>query len=334
MTTIAGTPGNKGSTDGVGFGSAQFNSPIGLSADSSGNLYVGDAGNQTIRMVTPTALTTTLAGQVGVTGSLNGTGTGAQFHQPSGTAVDTAGNVYVADSLNRVIRKISPGGLVSTFAGNSSQQGTNDGVGGAARFINPVALAVDQTNNVYVTDQGGNTIRFITPDGTVSTLAGLGKASGTNDGVGTAARFNGPQGVAVDVGGNVYISDSGNQTIRKIDTTGLVTTLAGSPQQTGSKDGAGSTAMFSTPRGITVDGATNVYVADSVNSTIRQLVLVGTNWVVTTLAGSPGQHGTMDGVGSAARFQFPTAWPWMPPVIFTPSTTPMTPFAKSLPPAS
>ncbi len=305
VTTIAGTPGNKGSTDGVGFGSAQFNGPIGLSADSSGNLYVGDAGNETIRMVTPAALTTTLAGQVGVTGSSNGTGSGAQFHQPSGTAVDGAGNVYVADSLNRVIRKIAPGGMVSTFAGSTSQQGTNDGVGGAARFMSPVALAVDQTNNVYVADQGGNTIRFITPDGTVSTLAGQGKVSGTNNGVGAAAQFNGPQGVAVDAGGNVYVSDSGNQTIRKIDATGTVTTLAGSPLQSGSKDGANSTALFSTPRGIAVDSATNVYVADSVNSTIRKLVPAGTNWVVTTLAGSPGQHGTMDVVGTEARFQIP-----------------------------
>ena len=305
VTTIAGTPDKSGSTDGVGGGAAQFNGLVGLSSDIAGNLYVGDSGNQTVRKITAAGVVTTIAGQVGVTGNTNGNGTNALFNAPEGTAADGTGNVYVADFVNRVIRKITTNGDVSTFAGSDSQQGTNDGVGGVARFTSPVALATDQSNNVYVADQGGDTIRMIAPDGTVTTFAGKGKVSGTNDGAGNAARFNGPQGVAVDSAGNVYVSDSGNQTIRMITPAGVVSTIAGSPGQTGSSDGTNGSASFSTPRGIAVDGATNVYVADSANSTIRKLVLVGTNWVVTTLAGSPGQSGSADGVGSITRFHSP-----------------------------
>src|SRR3989442_1463480 len=143
VTTIAGSAGKHGNVDGVGMGAAQFNSPIGLSVDSAGNLYVGDSANQTIRKVTSAAAVTTLAGQVGVTGSANGTGSGASFNGPQGTSVDSAGNVYVADNGNRTIRKITTGGAVTTFAGSTGLQGTNDGVGSVARFRQPVSLAVD-----------------------------------------------------------------------------------------------------------------------------------------------------------------------------------------------
>ena len=306
VTTVAGLAGNKGYVDGVGTAEApQFNSPIGLSADSAGNLYVSDNGNQTIRKVTPEGVVTTVAGQVGVKGSANGTGTGASFNSPNGTAVDSAGNVFVADLANRTIRKIAPSGAVTTFAGSTGLQGTNDGVGSTARFTAPMSIAVDNSNNLYVADQGGNTIRKITPGAAVTTLAGLGKIAGTNDGVGNAARFVGPEGVAVDSAGNVYVSDTGNDTIRKITPGGVVTTLAGSAGQSGTMDGTNSVAQFHTPRGIAVDSATNIYVADSVNSTIRKLVLVGTNCVVTTLAGGASANGSVDGTGSAARFHFP-----------------------------
>ncbi len=302
VTTIAGSAGRHGNVDGVGSGAAQFNSPIGLSVDSAGNLYVGDSANQTTRKVTPAAVVTTLAGQVGVIGSTNGTGSGASFNSPQGTSVDSAGNVYVADNGNRTIRKITPGGAVTTFAGSTGLQGTNDGVGSAARFNQPVSVAVDSANNVYVVDSGGETVRKITPGGVVTTLAGTGGLSGTNDGVGNAARFANPQVVAVDGAGNAYVSDSGNNTIRKITPDGVVTTIAGNPAQSGSVDGTNNAALFSAPRGVAVDSATDVYVADAGNSTIRRLVLVGTNWVVTTLAGTPNQNGSVDGTGSAARF--------------------------------
>jgi hypothetical protein len=305
VTTVAGSAGNHGNMDGVGLGAAQFNSPIGLSVDRTGNLYVGDTANQTIRKVTASAAVTTLAGQVGVTGSANGTGSGALFNGPSGTAVDSAGNVYVADGVNRTIRKITSGGAVTILAASPRLQGTNDGVGSAARFNQPASVAVDSANNVYVVDSGGQTVRKITSGGVVTTLAGTGGLSGTNDGVGSAARFVNPQGVAVDNAGNVYVSDSGNHTIRMVTPGGVVTTLVGSPKQSGSLDGTNGVARFSTPRGIAVDSATNVYVADSGNSTIRKLTHVGIDWVVTTLAGSAGQHGNMDGTNGAARFHGP-----------------------------
>ncbi len=172
VTTIAGSPGNKGSADGVGFGASEFNAPIGITADSAGNLYVGDSGNDIVRKITAAGVVTTIAGQVGVTGNANGNGSGAQFNEPNGTAADNAGNVYVADLVNRVIRKITSSGDVSTLAGTNSLQGTNDGLGGAARFTSPTALATDSSNNLYVADQGGDSIRMITPDGDVTTFAG------------------------------------------------------------------------------------------------------------------------------------------------------------------
>jgi len=308
VTTIAGTPAAKGYCDGVGIGTAaRFTTPVGLSVDTNGNLYVGDTGNQTIRKVTPGGVVTTLAGRVGVTGSTNGTGTGtsALFNNPQGTTVDSAGNIYVADNVNRTIRKITPAGAVTTFAGSPGLQGTNDGVGSAARFIQPNGLAVDSADNIYVADVGAHTIRKITSAASVSTLAGLGQVSGTNNGVGNAARFFNPQNVAVDAAGNVYVSDTGNQTIRRITPDGIASTLAGVPQQSGSADGTNGIAHFSTPRGIAVDTATNVYIADSANSTIRKMVFFGTNAAVTTLAGTAGQNGSIDGPGGAARFHFP-----------------------------
>ena len=308
VTTIAGTAGNKGYADGVGTAEApQFNSPIGLSSDSAGNLYLADNGNETIRKVSAAGVVTTLAGQVGIKGSVNGTGTNALFNSPHSTVVDSAGNVFVSDGVNRTIRKITPGGAVTVFTGSTSLQGTNDGLGGAARFTQPMGLAIDSADNLYVADQGGNTIRKITPGALVTTLAGWGRVSGTNDGAGSAARFTGPQGIAADSAGNVYVTDTGNDTIRKITPGGVVTTLAGSAGQNGETDGTNGMARFDTPRGIAVDSATNIYVADSVNSTIRKLVIVGTNCVVTTLAGGGGsdENGSVDATGTAARFHFP-----------------------------
>jgi sugar lactone lactonase YvrE len=308
VSTIAGTPAAKGYCDGFGVGAApRFTTPIGLSVDTNGNLYVGDSGNQTIRKVTAAGVVTTVAGQAGVTGSTNGTGTGtsALFSNPEGTTADSAGNIYVADNANRTIRKITPAGVVTTFAGSPGLQGTNDGVGSAARFISPNGLAVDSADNIYVADVGGHTIRKITSAASVSTLAGLGQVSGTNNGVGSAARFTGPQDVAVDAAANVYVSDTGNQTIRKITPDGTVSTLAGVPGQTGNSDGTNGIAHFSTPRGLAVDSLTNVYIADSANSTIRKMVFFGTNAGVSTLAGTAGQNGSIDGPGGAARFHFP-----------------------------
>ena len=306
MTTIAGAPGDEGYSDGVGFAEApQFNSPIGIGSDTAGNLYVADNGNQTIRKVTPAGAVSLFAGRVGVKGNANGEALNATFNSPHSTVADSGGNIFVSDGVNRVIRKITPAGAVSLFAGMFNLQGTNDGVGTAARFQQPMGLAIDKANNIYVADQNANTIRKITPAGAVTTLAGRGRVSGSEDGTGGGARFTGPEGVAVDTNGVVYVTDTPNATIRRITPEGVVTTIAGVARQEGQVDGTNEAVRFDTPRGITIDASGNIYVADSVNSAIRKLVMDGTNCIVTTLAGTMGENGSVDGIGPDARFHFP-----------------------------
>jgi len=297
VTTLAGA--EPGSADGAG-SDARFYLPIGLVMDSAGNVYVADTNNSTIRKITPAGVTTTLAGAAGQNGSADGTGSAARFSNPYGIAVDSTGNVYVADSNNSTIRKIAPGGVVTTLAGAAGQWGKADGTGSAARFSNPVGVAVDGFGNVYVADGPNNNIRKITPAGAVTTLAG--GLNGSLDGTGNAAQFNYPSGVAVDCSGNIYVADTNNSTVREISPAGVVTTLAGAPGQTGSADGAGSAARFNYPNGIAVDSAGNVYVADTYNSTVREISPAG---VVTTLAGTAGQNGSADGLGSTAQFNYP-----------------------------
>ncbi len=295
VTTLAGLAGNPGSADGTG-SAARFNGPRGLATDSSGNVYVGDYGNQTIRKITPAGAVTTLAGLAGNPGSADGTGSAARFFQPRGVATDSSGNVYVADSGNQTIRQITPAGVVTTLAGLAGNPGSADG---PARFNGPSGVATDSSGNVYVADSGNQTIRQITPAGVVTTLAGLAGNPGSADG---PARFNGPSGVATDSSGNVYVGDHYNNTIRKITPAGVVTTLAGLAGNTGSADGTGSAARFNGPTGVATDSSGNVYVADSSNYTIRQITPAG---VVTTLAGLAGITGSADGTGSAARFFYP-----------------------------
>ncbi|MGA2016658.1 MAG: immunoglobulin domain-containing protein, partial [Opitutaceae bacterium] len=300
VTTLAGSPGVAGSADGTG-AAAQFNAPAGLAVDASGNVYVSDQGNDTIRKITPGGVVTTLAGTAGKSGSADGTGPAAQFATPGNVAVDTGGNVYVADQLNDTIRKITPAGVVTTLAGDATVAGKNDGTGMGARFDNPYGIAVDGSDNVYVADTYNCTIRKITSAGVVTTLAGTAGAIGAKDGTGSAAQFNYPTGVAVDGEGNVYVADIDNDTIRKVTPSGVVTTLAGAVGLTGFADGTGAAAEFNAPIDVAVDGGGNVYVADVDNYTVRKITPSG---VVTTLAGSPGQ-GYADGTGSAAQFYYP-----------------------------
>ena len=289
VSTLAGTAGTVGSTDGTG-GAASFAFPAGVAADSVGNVYVGDTRNDTIRKITPAGVVSTFAGTAGTSGSADGTGAAARFDFPIGVATDSVGNVYVADTLNQTIRKITPGGVVSTLAGT------------AARFDSPDGVAADSAGNVYVADSGNDTIRKITPAGVVSTLAGTALTTGSTDGTGAGARFNFPMGVAADGSGQVYVADTGNDTIRKITPAGVVSTLAGTAEMVGSTDGSGAEASFASPWGMATDSAGNVYVADSANNTIRKITPAG---AVTTLAGKPGTQGSTDGMGAAATFLTP-----------------------------
>jgi sugar lactone lactonase YvrE len=291
--TIAGD-GSAGFIAGNGIG-ARVNLPRGVGVDSVGNVYVGDLLNHRIRKITPAGVVTVLAGS-GSQGSADGTGTSATFRSPWGVAADSEGNVYVGDFNNHRIRKISPAGVVSTLAGSGTATFGN-GTGATASFNNPFAVAVDRDGNVYVADSNNFRIRKITPLGVVSTLAGSGTGTVT-DGVGTSASFGSPQGVTVDSQGVVYVADYAGHRIRRISTLGVVTTIAGSTQ--GSVNGTGTSAQFNFPRGITVDTAGNLYVADESNHRIRKITPAG---VVTTLAGTT--QGFQDGIGTDARFNFP-----------------------------
>jgi sugar lactone lactonase YvrE len=311
VTTLAGSVGVSGSADGTG-SAAQFNQASGVATDAAGNVYVADAtsdstygGNNTIRKITPAGVVTTIAGQVGVHGSANGIGTAAQFYFPNAVATDAAGNVYVADTYNCAIRKITPAGVVTTLAGQLASCGSADGTGSAAQFDSPTGVACDAAGNVYVADSGNNTIRKVTPAGVVTTIAGQSGVAGSANGVGTAAQFNDPQGVATDAAGDIYVADTGNFTIRKITAGGSVSTFAGQIGVQGSADGTGSAAQFATVAGIATDTAANVYVTDhdtNGTATVRKITAAG---VVTTLAGEAAVTGAADGNGAAASFNFP-----------------------------
>jgi len=305
-TTFAGMDSNQGgSSDGPG-ASAQFNFPTGVAVDKSGNVYVADTGNSTIRKITSSGIVSTFAGSAGAIGSADGASAAALFNSPEGVAVDQNGYVYIADSENFTIRKITPEGAVTTLAGTAGQLGSADGTGSAAQFVLPDSLAVDAEGNIYVADwatsagrnvYANDTIRRITPEGIVTTLAGAPSATtsivgipsspnpgqSSSDGVGSAARFGGPRGIAVDIESNVYVADAGSDTIRKVTKEGVVTTLAGSAGLAGCQDGIGPMVRFNSPVGIAVDGSGNVYVVDSGNNTIR----VGTYNAETTVPTEP-----------------------------------------------
>ena len=308
ITTLAGLASTSGSVDATG-GAARFTHTMGIAVDSVGNVYVTDMDNHTIRKITQSGVVTTLAGSPGVSGSADGTGSAARFNCPVGLAIDALGNLYVGDTNNCTIRKVTPAGVVTTLAGSPGVSGSADGSGSSARFAGcpskdfpRMGIAVDNSGNVYVADTNNQTIRKISSTGVVSTLAGSIGVAGNVDGSGSSARFNNPSGLAVDSSGNVYVADLYNHTIRKISTSGSVTTLAGSSQ--GSKDALGRSAQFYDPLGLAIDGNGNILVAEYGNEMIRYLTNTG---VATSLAGSPSTRGSTDGVGSVARLFSPYA---------------------------
>ena len=290
FSTLAGQTG-AGSSDGAG-GAASFSAPTAIAVDAAGNVYVADTANNTIRKVTPAGAVTTLAGTPGMAGHADGTGNAASFSGPSSIAVDSAGYLYVADSGNFTIRKISPIGAVSTLAGLAGKEGNADGSGSAASFVYPAGIAVDPTGNAYVVDSFDGAIRKITPAGVVSTL----KLTGGG--------FWNPVGIAADASGNLYVADTNDNAVKVVTPAGVVSILAGSGgyQVVGSKDGTGQSATFEWPEGVAVDPSGNVFVADTGNSTIRKISPGG---VVSTIAGSPGNTGGASGLGPAARFNYP-----------------------------
>jgi len=335
VTTFAGTAGSSGSVADTGSsgssgssGPATFFQPGSLAIDSIGNLYVADTGNYVIRKVTPDGVITTLAGSLGMSGSSDGTGTSATFGNLGGLGIDASGNLYAGDLEYENIRKITPDGVVTTFAGPVGGTGGTGGSGssgssGAVTITYPSGIAVDSNGNLFVADSGNGAIEEVSSTGVVTLFAGASGASGSSggsgasDGTGTNATFGQPVGIAFDPQGNLIVADMGTNSIRKITPGGYVSTLAGSltgssgpvgdTGDTGAYDGTGTAAFFASPQGVAVNSQGTIYVTDTDHTAIRQISPTG---VVTTLAGLPGS-GTggvsySDGTGTNATFGMPT----------------------------
>jgi sugar lactone lactonase YvrE len=254
-----GTSGYKNTTDSV-----LFNSPQGIALDPLGNIYIADQYNGVIRVINTSGVTSTYAGN-----KSDATFSTTLFSAPTGLATDAAGDLFVSDTRLNTITKITPKGVISTVAGNGLA-GNANGTGTSATFYQPIALVVDGEGNIYVADAGNNEIRLINTQGQVSTFAGNG-SQGSSNGKGAAATFHAPSGIGIDSQGNLYVADSGNNEIREIAADGTVSTLAGTGA-TGAANGSPSTSTFNGPTGLVVDPYSHIYVVDSGNNLIREIV--------------------------------------------------------------
>ena len=292
-------PGAVGYADGTG-AAARFSNPSAIVVDPSGNLFVADAGNQTIRKVTSTGVVSTFAGTAGSYGYSDGVGAAARFNTPKGLAIDAAANLYVADNS---IRKISPSAVVTTLAGGS--YGSRDGQGVAAVFASPHGLSVGPSGVVYVTDQDNYTIRKISPTGFVVTMAGAVHVGGYDNDPGTPPPLTGSRGIAVDFSGAIYVSNS--DTIHKITPDGIVRTLTGVKGRagTGGEDGNGSggdpgtAALLAPAEDLCVNQQGTVYTGADGN--VRQIAPDGT---VRNLAGHWRLVGSVDAIGAERSIYF------------------------------
>jgi len=276
FTTLAGKA-SIGSADGPA-ATARFALPQDLAVDAAGNVFVADTENHTIRKIAPDGTVTTLAGMAGVAGATDAVGSAARFYWPEGIALDLYGNVFVADTGNQTIRKITSAGLVTTFAGRAGSNGNLDGTGTAASFNYPSGVALDGAGNLYVTETYNYDLRKITAAGAVTTLAGQAGAGGSADGVGSAARFSNPSGVATDASGNVFVADTYNDRICKVTPDGNVTTLHLAD---------GTVASFDRPQKLGVDSAGNVFVSESTSHRMLRLTPGGELTTIATLPAAP-----------------------------------------------
>lgn len=288
-----------GTADGTG-AAARFNASFGISSDASGNVFVADSQSESIRKISPTAVVSTFAGTPGINGITDGTGAAASFNVPTDVAVDRLGNIFVVEDVNKSVRKITPAGVVTTIAGTSMDGpygiaidssdnlfiadyrgqkivkitaagivsdfagayggGSDDGTGLNAKFGGPMGIAIDGSDNIYVTDEGNHTIRKITQAGVVTTIAGMAGQQGYADCIGTAARFQHPQGIDIDSSGNLYVVDHGNVVIRKISPAGVVTTLAGTAG-VNQFSAAALPSSLKNPKGLTLSGS-SLFISD------------------------------------------------------------------------
>ncbi|MEP6962980.1 MAG: IPT/TIG domain-containing protein [Acidobacteriota bacterium] len=304
ITNVSGTGIAGFAGDGAAAKDAQLNFPMAIARSSSGTLYIADTFNQRVRTIQSDGIIRTIAG-TGTRGvSADGTAaSGALLNSPYGVAVDAAGNVYIADSINHQIRKIASNGNISRIAGTGVQGSGGDGGNAVdALLALPGSLALDPAGNIYVADTFNHKIRKITTDGKISTYAGTGEPNFNGDGgPATSAALFYPQSIALDSAGNLYIADTYNHRIRKVSSAGIMSTYAGSLGAGFRGDnGPATSASLNYPRGVAVDASGNVFIADSMNSRIR---MVTENGVIRTIAGN-GQFGDIGGSGELATTAF------------------------------
>ena len=274
ISTVAGdgVPGFSG--DGGAGIAASLSSPGGVAADTSGNVYLADSGNNRIRRVTPQGIISTVAGN-GVKGFSGdgGPATAASLSYPQGLAVDTYGNLYIADSGNSRIRKVTPQGIINTVAGSTVRGFRGDGgAATVASLSDPSGLCLDLLGNLYIVDSGNSRIRKVTPPGIISTVAGNGFQGFSGDGgPATAAQFTYPSGIAVDSSGDLFVVDTGNCAVRKVTYEGIISTDAACHGSLPFGDGGPAAAAgLQNPRGVAIDAKGDLYVADG--NTIRRLL--------------------------------------------------------------
>jgi sugar lactone lactonase YvrE/outer membrane lipoprotein-sorting protein len=307
ISTVAGNGTSGYSGDGGPATEAGLASPHCVAVNSAGNLYIADRGNNRIRKVTAAGIISTVAGGAFSLFADGGLATAAQLNAPIGMAVDSSGNLYIADSANSRIRKVTSAGIISTVAGNGTRgSGGDGGLATAAQLaFGPSGLAVDSAGNLYIADRGNNRIRKVTPAGIISTVAGNGNSPySDDDGQATAAKLSITTGVAVDSAGNFYIADRDSNRIRKVTTEGVISTVAGNGTIGFSGDGALATAaQLSSPSGVAVDSAGNLYIADYGNLRIRKVTTEG---IISTVAGR-GFGGLLGdgGPATAAQVNYP-----------------------------
>jgi sugar lactone lactonase YvrE len=284
ITTVAGngTPGSSG--DGGAATNAKLNNPQGAAVDATGNLFIADTGNERIRKVGTNGIITTVAG----TGTASyfgdgGAATNAKLNYPWGVAVDASGDLFIADCYNNRIREVGTNGIITTEAGNGTPGSSGDGGAAiSAELNNPAGVAVDATGNLFIADYGNSRIREVGTNGIITTVAGTGSGGYSGDGgAAVYAALNSPRGVAVDTSGNVFIGDTGNQRIREVQTNGIITTVAGNGTADYAGDGGAATnAELYHPIGVAVDATGNLFIADEVNSRIREVVIEGPTLVL------------------------------------------------------
>lgn len=307
VTTYAGMAGISGYTDGSAL-TSRFNSPHGVCVDKQGNVYVADRYNHRIRKITPSGTVSTLAGS-GLPGSSDGTGTAASFNEPWSLTCDTSGNLYIADTKNYKIRKVTPAGVVTTIAGTGVFGSTNGAVN-IAQFGFPSGIAVNADGSIiYVSDRMTHTIRKI-ENGQVTTLAGIAFSPGNTNGAGNVAKFDHPYSICLDNTGNIIVADEWNNQIRKVTPAGTVSTVAGNGTA-GSANGNASSASFNAPWGVAVDSLNNIYVGDGNNFTIRKITTAG---IVSTYSGITGMPGFSNGPVGSATFNGITALAYFKPL--------------------